>query len=82
MVPTSMMFRAASAVTAVGIVLAVANWYARPEAALAWTATLAMFAVMIAMCFMPSKQPEMIASSACLGVIVVALFIKRGMQKA
>jgi GABA permease len=45
-------------------------------------AALAMFAVMIAMCFMPSKQPEMIASSACLGIIIVALFIKRGMQKA
>src|SRR4029079_1963299 len=41
-------------------------------------AALAMFAVMIAMCFMPSKQPEMIASSACLGIIIVALFIKRG----
>ena len=43
-----MMFRAASALTAVGIVLVVANWYARPEAALAWTAPLAMFAVMFA----------------------------------
>jgi hypothetical protein len=29
-------------------VLVVANWYARPEAALAWTAALAMFAVMFA----------------------------------
>ena len=48
MVPTSIMFRVASALTAVGIVLALANWYARPEAALAWTAPLAMFAVMIA----------------------------------
>ena len=48
MVPNSMMFKAASALTAVGIVLAVANWYARPEAALAWTAALAMFAVMFA----------------------------------
>ncbi len=43
-----MMFRAASALTAVGIVLVVANWYARPEAPLAWTAPLAMFAVMVA----------------------------------
>jgi len=43
-----MMFRAASVLTAVGIVLIVANWYARPEAALAWTAPLAMFAVMFA----------------------------------
>ena len=48
MVPNSMMFRAASALTAVGIVLVMANWYAKPEAALAWTAALAMFAVMVA----------------------------------
>jgi hypothetical protein len=47
-VPNSMMFRAASAVTAVGIALVIANWYAKPEAALAWTAALAMFAVMVA----------------------------------
>ncbi len=46
MVPNSMMFRAASALPAVGIVLVLANWYAKPEAALAWTAPLAMFAVM------------------------------------
>lgn len=48
MVPNSMIFRAASALTAVGIVLALANWYAKPEAALAFTAVLAMFAVMFA----------------------------------
>ena len=48
MVPNSIMSRAASALTAVGIVLVVANWYAKPEAALAWTAPLAVFAVMIA----------------------------------
>ena len=48
MVPASMTFKAASASTAVGIVLVVANWYERPEAALAWTAPLAMFAVMAA----------------------------------
>ena len=48
MVPNSMMFRAASALTAVGIVLVLPNWYAKPEAALAWTAVLAMFAVMVA----------------------------------
>ncbi len=48
MVPNSMMFRAASASIAVGIVLVLANWYARPEAALAWTASLAMFIVMAA----------------------------------
>jgi len=47
-VPNSIMSRAASALTAVGIVLVVANWYAKPEAALAWTAPLAVFAVMIA----------------------------------
>ena len=48
MAPNSMMSRAASALTAVGIVLVLANWYAKPEAALAWTAPLAMFAVMFA----------------------------------
>ena len=42
-----MMFRAASALTAVGILLVLANWYAKPETALAWAAPLAMFAVMI-----------------------------------
>jgi hypothetical protein len=41
-----MMFRTASALTAVGFVLVLANWYAKPEAALAWTAVLAMSAVM------------------------------------
>jgi hypothetical protein len=46
--PNSMMSRAASALTAVGFVLVLANWYAKPEAALAWTAPLAMFAVMFA----------------------------------
>lgn len=48
MVPNSMMFKAASVLVAVGIVLVLANWYTKPEAALAWTAVLAMFAVMIA----------------------------------
>jgi hypothetical protein len=43
-----MMFRVASALTASGIVLVLANWYAQPEAALAWAAALVMFAVMIA----------------------------------
>ena len=46
MVSNSMIFMVASALTAVGIVLGVANWYPRPEAALAWTASLAMFGVM------------------------------------
>jgi GABA permease len=40
-------------------------------------AALAMIAVLVAMTVMPSKQPEMWASLACLGVIVVALYIKR-----
>ena len=47
MVPNSMMFRVASVLTGVGIVLVLPNWYAKPEAALAWTAVLAMFAVMV-----------------------------------
>jgi hypothetical protein len=47
-VPNSMMFRAASALTAVGIVLVLPNWYAKPESALAWTAVLAMYALMVA----------------------------------
>jgi hypothetical protein len=42
-----MMFRVASSLTAVGIVLVLPNWYMKPEAALAWTAVLAMFAVMV-----------------------------------
>ena len=48
MIPNSKMFSAASALTAVGIVLVLANWYAKPEAALAWTAALATFVVMVA----------------------------------
>jgi hypothetical protein len=47
-IPNSMMFRAASALITVGIVLVLANWFTKPEAALAWTAVLAMLAVMIA----------------------------------
>jgi L-asparagine transporter-like permease len=39
-------------------------------------AMLAMLAVMVAMCIMPSKQPEMWASLACFGVIVLALLLK------
>jgi hypothetical protein len=44
----SLIFNAASALTAVGIVLVLGNWYAKPEAALAWTAALAVFVVMVA----------------------------------
>jgi L-asparagine transporter-like permease len=58
--------------------------YSRPELRdsggarlIAGGAALAMIAVMVAMSVMPSKQPEMLASAACLGVIVVALFVKR-----
>ena len=43
-----MMFRTALALTAVGAVLVLANWYARPEVSLVWTANLVMFAVMLA----------------------------------
>jgi GABA permease len=45
-------------------------------------AALAMFAVLVAMCFMPGKQPEMLASGACLAVIALALLIKRSMRLA
>ncbi len=62
--------------------------YSRPELRtaggaqlIAGGAALAMIAVMGAMAFMPNKQPEMIASSACFGIIVIALFIKRAMAK-
>ena len=48
MVTNSMIYRAALALTAAGTVLVAANWYAKPEAGLAWTAPLAMFAVMFA----------------------------------
>ncbi len=46
MVPNSMTFRAAAVLTAAGSALALANWYAKPEATLVWMAPLAMFAVM------------------------------------
>ena len=46
----------------------------------AGAAAVAMFAVLVAMCFMPSKQPEMWASLACLGVIVAALVAKRSLK--
>ncbi len=45
-------------------------------------AAIAMFAVLVAMCFMPSKQPEMWASLACFGVIVAALLVKRAFVKS
>jgi GABA permease len=62
--------------------------YSRPELRTAggarWIAggaALAMLAVMVAMGFMPNKQPEMQASLACLGVIVIALFVKRALKR-
>jgi hypothetical protein len=47
-VANSVMFRVASALIAVGIVLALANWYTKPDGALAWMAVLVMFSVMAA----------------------------------
>jgi GABA permease len=44
-------------------------------------AASAMIAVMLAMSFMPNKQPEMVASGTCLGVIVLALLAKRGLRR-
>ncbi|HUQ10430.1 MAG TPA: amino acid permease [Steroidobacteraceae bacterium] len=43
----------------------------------AGAAAAAMLAVLVAMCFMPNKQPEMLASSACLALILVALGVKK-----
>src|SRR3954468_24392718 len=43
-----MMYRAGWTLTGIGIVLVVANWYAKPEAGLAWIPALAMFVVMCA----------------------------------
>lgn len=51
---------------------------AKPVAA---GAAAAMLAVLVAMCFMPNKQAEAIASSACLGLIVVALFVRNAMSR-
>ncbi len=44
-------------------------------------AALAMLAVLLAMCFMKDTQNYMLASSASLGVIVVALLIKRASRR-
>jgi GABA permease len=44
-------------------------------------AALAMFAVLVAMCFMASKQREMWACLACLGVIVAALVAKNSLKR-
>jgi hypothetical protein len=63
--------------------------YSKPELrtsggapVMAGGAALAMLAVMVAMAIMPSKQPEMWASLACLGVIVLALLIKRALRRS
>lgn len=45
-------------------------------------AALVMFAVLVAMCFMPGKRPEMIASGACLLVIVLALGVRNLTKKS
>jgi L-asparagine transporter-like permease len=62
--------------------------YSRPELrtaggalVIAGGAALAMVAVMLAMAFMPNKQPEMVASVTCLGVIVAALYVKRAVAQ-
>jgi GABA permease len=62
--------------------------YSRPELRdtggarfMAGGSALAMLAVMVAMALMPSKQPEMWASLACLGVIVAALLVKRAVRR-
>jgi hypothetical protein len=47
MVLNSITGRAAAALPIIGIVLALANWNARPSAALAWAAAIVMFAVMV-----------------------------------
>ncbi len=63
--------------------------YSRPELRtsggaqlIAGAAALAMLAVLVAMCFMPSKQPEIVASLACLGVIVAALVVRRALARS
>jgi L-asparagine transporter-like permease len=63
--------------------------YTKPElrtsggaALIAGGAALAMLGVMAAMSRMPDKQPEVIASASCFGIIVVALVIKRLVQKS
>ena len=48
MVFNSITARAAAALPPIGIVLALANWNARPDAAWAWAAAIATFVVMIA----------------------------------
>jgi len=45
-------------------------------------AMFAMLAVMVAMCVIEAKQPEMWASLACLGIIVAALVIKRIVRRS
>jgi L-asparagine transporter-like permease len=62
--------------------------YSRPEMRsaggalwIAGAAALAMLAVMLAMAFMPSKQPEMAASVTCLVVIGLALAAKRALAR-
>jgi len=46
-------------------------------AVIAGGAALAMFAVLVAMSFMPDQQPVIVASLSCLAIILVALIVKR-----
>jgi len=55
--PNSTKLRVASALNAVGIVLALANWYTRPEAGLAWATVLAMFVVMTGALWLSRRAP-------------------------
>ena len=86
MVPNSIMSRAAAALTAVGIALVVANWYAKPEAALAWTAPLAMFVVMFAALRLsrralrrstadatPRRSPDRIPTAVVFAALMMAI---------
>jgi L-asparagine transporter-like permease len=72
------------------ILVALAHFYfpySRPELRssggakiFAGGAALAMFAVLVAMTVMPAKQPEMLASGACLGVILLALGVRNALR--
>jgi L-asparagine transporter-like permease len=44
-------------------------------------AAAAMLAVLVAMCFMSNKQPEMLASGACLALIVIALLVRNALRR-
>jgi hypothetical protein len=73
-VPNSILSKAASALTAVGVVLVVANWYAKPEAGFAWAAPLVMFAVMFAVLRLsrPALRRAMVNATALRSVDWIA----------